>query len=101
LIIDIQPDEKIYLKFGAKRPGAKVVLDEVSMDFDYKSSFSEQRISAYHQLIMDIITGDQIRYIRKDGIEKCWEIVDNIRSYSKEIDPELYEIGSNGPASLA
>lgn len=98
LNIQIQPDEKICLELGAKRPGDKLILDPLVMTFDYKTSFSMERLSPYHRLIYDAIIGDQTRYVRKDGVEELWKIVDKIEeglASNRKVYP--YKIGSWGP----
>ncbi len=58
LILRIQPEEGISLKFLSKRPGAGMMLRPVSMDFNYGSSFGERSPSAYETLLLDAIVGD-------------------------------------------
>ncbi|MDQ6676054.1 MAG: glucose-6-phosphate dehydrogenase, partial [Acidobacteriota bacterium] len=57
LILRIQPEEGISLKFLSKRPGAGMTLRPVSMDFNYGSSFGERSPSAYETLLLDAISG--------------------------------------------
>ena len=57
LILRIQPEEGISLKFNSKRPGAGMTLRPVSMDFNYGSSFGERSPSAYETLLLDAIVG--------------------------------------------
>jgi glucose-6-phosphate 1-dehydrogenase len=62
LILRIQPEEGISLKFLSKRPGSGMTLRPVSMDFNYGSSFGERSPSAYETLLLDAIVGDPTLY---------------------------------------
>jgi glucose-6-phosphate 1-dehydrogenase len=97
LIIQIQPQHKISILFVAKRPGGELITDPVALEFDYKESFSAEGLSPYHKLLLDAMEGDQTRFIRKDGVEESWKIVDNIREKIKDIKPAVYPVGSWGP----
>ena len=72
LIVRIQPEEGISLKFLSKRPGAGMKLRPVSMDFNYGSSFGERSPSAYETLLLDAIIGDPTLYTRQDMVEASW-----------------------------
>ena len=76
LILRIQPEEGISLKFLSKRPGAGMTLRPVSMDFNYGSSFGERSPSAYETLLLDAIIGDATLYTRQDMVEASWAVVD-------------------------
>ncbi len=76
LILRIQPEEGISLKFLSKRPGAGMKLRPVSMDFNYGSSFGERSPSAYETLLLDAIIGDATLYTRQDMVEASWTVVD-------------------------
>jgi glucose-6-phosphate 1-dehydrogenase len=97
IIIQIQPEEKISILFGAKRPGEEIVMDPVYMEFNYKKSFLQKEITPYHLLILQAIEGDQTRFIRKDGVEECWKIIDKIKDSLKGMRPIVYPIKSWGP----
>jgi glucose-6-phosphate 1-dehydrogenase len=97
LSIKIQPEESISLTVGAKRPGPDIILDPVHMMFDYKSSFREDNLEAYHRLLMDAIVGDQTRFIRNDGIEAQWDIIDYIKAKSSTQTSFPYDTQSWGP----
>ena len=99
IIIQVHPEERISIRFSAKRPGEEVVLDPVLMDFNYKKSFEGEWLTAYHRLLLDALAGDQTLFLRKDGIEECWRIADNIRAGIKKcgLQPLIYPSGSWGP----
>ncbi len=99
VILCIQPEETIALRFGAKRPGEAVITDPVYMKFDYKTSFTEAGMTPYHRLLLDAIAGEQMNFIRQDSVEHAWAIVDSIRDAVHGIPPELYPIHSRGPES--
>jgi glucose-6-phosphate 1-dehydrogenase len=75
LIIRIQPDEGILIKFGVKQPGAGFNVKTVNMDFHY-SDLSEVHLpSAYERLLYDAMTGDSTLYARADAVEAAWKFV--------------------------
>ncbi len=78
LILRIQPEEGISLKFVSKRPGAGMTLRPVSMDFNYGSSFGERSPTAYETLLLDAIIGDPTLYTRQDMVEASWVVVEPI-----------------------
>ncbi len=75
LIIRIQPDEGILLKFGMKIPGAGFKVQSVNMDFHYKDLQQERIPSAYERLLLDCTQGDPTLYARKDTVEESWKII--------------------------
>lgn len=78
LVIRIQPDEGILLKFGMKTPGAGFSVQNVNMDFHY-SDLSHQRIpEAYERLLLDCMTGDSTLYARIDGVMATWKFLDPV-----------------------
>ena len=58
LVLRIQPDEGVTLRFGAKVPGTQMEIREVNMDFAYGGSFTESSPEAYERLILDVLLGD-------------------------------------------
>ena len=101
LILRIQPEEGISLKFLSKRPGAGVELRPVSMDFNYGSSFGERSPSAYETLLLDAIVGDATLYTRQDMVEASWAVVEPIQNAWREsaVDFPNYAAGTWGPAA--
>jgi glucose-6-phosphate 1-dehydrogenase len=100
VILRIQPEETIAIKFGAKRPGEAVITDPVYMKFDYKTSFAEGGVTPYHRLLLDAMAGEQMNFIRQDSVEYSWAIVDAIREAVVGQPPETYPVHSWGPASV-
>jgi glucose-6-phosphate 1-dehydrogenase len=80
LIVRVQPEEGISLKFLSKRPGAGMTLRPVSMDFNYGSSFGERSPSAYETLLLDAMIGDATLYTRQDMVEASWAVVEPIQN---------------------
>ena len=101
LIVRIQPEEGISLKFLSKRPGAGMRLRPVSMDFNYGSSFGERSPSAYETLLLDAIVGDATLYTRQDMVEASWRVVEPIENVWRETSYDFpnYAAGSWGPAA--
>lgn len=98
LIIRIQPDEGIVMKFGLKKPGAGFEAEEVSMDFRYRDLGDTQLLSAYERLLLDALNGDATLFARSDAVQACWRFVEPILHY-KEHTPALYgyACGTWGP----
>ena len=101
LIIRIQPEEGISLRFLSKHPGEGMRLRPVSMDFNYGSSFGARSPSAYETLLVDAITGDATLYTRQDMVDASWAAVQPILDYraNHRQDFPNYAAGSWGPAA--
>jgi glucose-6-phosphate 1-dehydrogenase len=99
LILRIQPEEGISLKFVSKQPGAGMKLRPVSMDFNYGSSFGERSPSAYETLLLDAMQGDATLYSRQDMVEASWNAVKPIMETWGSGKSELpaYPSGTWGP----
>jgi glucose-6-phosphate 1-dehydrogenase len=101
LIIRIQPDEGITLRFAAKVPGQVTNIRDVNMDFRYGASFGIQLAEAYERLLLDCILGDSTLYARKDMTERGWELVmpilDEWAATKDKVDFPNYEAGTWGP----
>ena len=101
LIVRVQPDEGISLKFLSKRPGTGMKLRPVSMDFNYGSAFGERSPSAYETLLLDAIIGDATLYTRQDMVEASWRVVEPIQKawHATKFDFPNYAAGTWGPAA--
>ena len=99
IVLRIQPDEGVTLRFGAKVPGTQMEIREVNMDFAYGGSFTESSPEAYERLILDVLLGDPPLFPQHEEVELSWEILDPILDYwaSLSEQPEPYEPGSWGP----
>ncbi len=100
LIIRIQPDEGILLKFGMKTPGAGFDVQTVNMDFHYSDLTNTTVPAAYERLLLDCMQGDATLYARGDGVEEAWKFVQPIIN-AWENNPEMpiygYPAGTWGP----
>jgi glucose-6-phosphate 1-dehydrogenase len=100
LVIRVQPDEGIMLRFGAKVPGLGMDIRSVTMDFTYGSAFSVDSPDAYETLILDALQGDASLFTRADEVEEAWSIVDPcIEVWASEPPPDFpnYDAGTWGP----
>ena len=99
LILRIQPEEGISLRFAAKQPGPGMKLRPVSMDFNYGSSFGARTPAAYETLLLDAMAGDGTLYARQDMVEASWAAVDPILGVWGEtrFDFPNYPAGTWGP----
>jgi glucose-6-phosphate 1-dehydrogenase len=75
LVMRIQPDEGILIRFGAKTPGLGLDVQSVNMDFGYGTSFATTSFDAYETLILDALLGDASLFARVDEVEEAWGIV--------------------------
>ncbi len=100
LIIRIQPDEGILLKFGMKTPGAGFNVQNVNMDFHYSDLADAKVPAAYERLLLDCMQGDATLYSRGDAVEAAWKFVQPILN-AWESNPEIpiygYPAGTWGP----
>lgn len=104
LIIRIQPNESISLKFGLKMPGAGFTVKQVGMDFRYDSLSKSYLPDAYERLLLDAMLGDSTLYARSDALEASWRLIDPIlQRWKEEGDKNLffYEPGEDGPLEKA
>jgi glucose-6-phosphate 1-dehydrogenase len=101
LILRIQPDQGISLRFQSKEPGRGMRLRPVSMDFNYGASFGERSPSAYETLLADALLGDPTLYTRQDMVEASWRVIQPILDdwATRRFDFPNYEPGSWGPAA--
>ncbi|KJK10659.1 glucose-6-phosphate dehydrogenase [Terrabacter sp. AAH1] len=100
IVIRVQPDEGITLRFGSKVPGAQMEVRDVTMDFGYGSSFTEASPEAYERLILDVLLGDPPLFPRHEEVESSWRILDPLmRHWAKSGKPEAYPAGTWGPPS--
>ena len=96
LTIRIQPNEGITFALNAKRPGPGMRLGRVTMDFDYASDFGGEEIAdAYELLLLEAMEGDHSLFIRQDGVERAWELLQPVLEDPPPI--HIYERGSWGP----
>jgi glucose-6-phosphate 1-dehydrogenase len=100
LVIRVQPDEGVTLRFGSKVPGAGMQVRDVTMDFGYGHAFTEASPEAYERLILDVLLGDPPLFPRHEEVELSWKILDPIEEFwATQGQPEQYRPGTWGPAS--
>jgi glucose-6-phosphate 1-dehydrogenase len=103
LILRIQPEEGISLRFSSKQPGSGMNLRPVSMDFNYGTSFGMRTPTAYETLLVDAMAGDPTLYTRQDMVEASWAAVQPIvDAWGNRTGPDPfpnYAAGTWGPAA--
>ena len=100
LVVRVQPDEGVTIRFGSKVPGTAMEVRDVTMDFGYGHSFTEASPEAYERLILDVLLGDPPLFPRQEEVELSWRILDPIVEYwTDNGKPEPYPSGSWGPHS--
>lgn len=99
VVIRVQPDEGVTMRFGAKVPGAQMEVRDVSMDFGYGVAFTESSPEAYERLILDVLLGDPPLFPRHEEVELSWRILDPVTTYWEALPekPETYLSGGWGP----
>jgi len=100
LVLGIQPDECISLKFNAKVPGPTIAITGVDMTFKYEDYFDAALSTGYETLIYDCMIGDAILFQRADGIEAGWRVVQPFLDAWRSAGPAglaTYPAGSDGP----
>ena len=101
LSLCIQPDEGMHMRFEVKVPDTVCDMRSVDMEFHYAEDFGEGAIpEAYERLLLDALQGDASLFMRNDGIERSWRLIDEIRTgWSSPAAPPLvfYDRGSWGP----
>ncbi len=90
LIIRIQPDEGVLIKFGVKVPGQGFKVERANLDFYYSSLVENYVMEAYERLLLDAMQGDATLYARADEVEAAWEFVNPILEYWKNSDERVY-----------
>ena len=100
LVMHIQPDEGISLRFGAKVPGPQVRVGAVNMDFHYADYFGTQPSTGYERLLYDCMIGDATLFQRADMVEAGWSVVQPLLDVWKALPPRNfpnYPAGTWGP----
>ncbi|HZK05170.1 MAG TPA: glucose-6-phosphate dehydrogenase [Actinomycetaceae bacterium] len=99
LVIRVQPDEGVTIRFGAKIPGTSMEVRDVTMDFGYGHAFTENSPEAYERLILDVLLGDPPLFPLQREVELSWQILDPILDHWKKQPIETYRPGTWGPES--
>jgi glucose-6-phosphate 1-dehydrogenase len=102
LILRVQPDEGIRLRFNAKQPGPAMTLESVAMEFRYKDYFKQAPAVGYETLIYDCLIGDATLFQRADQVEAAWGLVEPVLEGWANTTPRHfpnYAAGSEGPSA--
>jgi glucose-6-phosphate 1-dehydrogenase len=98
LVLRIQPDEGINLVFQTKMPGSKVCMNPVMMDFAYEKVLA---LEAYERVLLDCMSGDQMLFVRQDGVELTWSFIspalEKLEAEAQKQKFPNYAAGSHGP----
>ncbi|SOD74005.1 glucose-6-phosphate 1-dehydrogenase [Jatrophihabitans sp. GAS493] len=97
LVVRVQPDEGLTLKFGSKVPGSAMEVRDVAMDFLYGEAFTESSPEAYERLILDVLIGDATLFPRNSEVEASWRVIDPLEAFWEGQQPCLYRAGEWGP----
>ena len=102
LVLRVQPNDGIGLRFGAKVPGPGMQVRSVMMDFGFGSAFGKSSADAYERLLLDAMQGDASLFTRRDETEAAWRVVTSILDgWHHQPPPDFpnYEAGTWGPAA--
>lgn len=100
LVMRIQPDEGVTLRFGGKVPGTAMEIRDVLMDFAYGGAFVESSPEAYERLILDVLLGDPPLFPQHEEVELSWKILDPvIEHWARQRHVDTYTSGTWGPTS--
>ncbi len=97
LVIRVQPDEGVVVKFGSKVPGTTMEVRNIAMDFQYGEAFTEVSPEAYERLVLDVLVGDSTLFPHADEVEQSWRVIDPLEHAWSGAQPELYRAGEWGP----
>jgi glucose-6-phosphate 1-dehydrogenase len=93
LVVRVQPDEGVTLRFGSKVPGPGVEVREVSMDFLYGEAFTESSPEAYERLLLDVLLGDKTLFPDREEVESSWRVLDPLEEFWADRPPGTYRAG--------
>jgi glucose-6-phosphate 1-dehydrogenase len=99
LVVRVQPDEGLTLRFGSKVPGSAMEVRDVAMDFLYGEAFTESSPEAYERLILDVLLGDATLFPRNEEVEMSWRVIDPLEEFWAGSEPEPYRAGTWGPGA--
>ncbi len=100
LTLNIQPQKGIRLRFQAKRPGLRMLLNPVDMTFNYSDTYKSEPPEAYETLLLDVMFGDASLFMRADQVEAAWNLLEPILEvWSASYPPDFpdYAAGTWGP----
>ncbi|KAI8884462.1 glucose-6-phosphate dehydrogenase [Backusella circina FSU 941] len=105
LVMRVQPDEAVYIKFNNKMPGLSYQTIQTELDLTYQQRYTDLTIpDAYESLILDVLRNDHSNFVRDDELEAAWKIftplLHKIDDHHEEIKVTEYKYGSRGPVEL-
>ena len=100
LVVNVQPDEGISLRFETKLPGTRMQIAPVMMNFRYGTTFGGEVPEAYQTLLLDAMLGDPTLFARHDFVETSWSLIGPVLDAWRAQKDEMatYEAGEWGPA---
>jgi glucose-6-phosphate 1-dehydrogenase len=102
IVLTIQPEEGIRLRFGVKSPGSANQIAPVTVRFSYHEAFTGFAAEPYGKLLLDCMRGDLTLFERQDGVEAMWDVVDPLVARWEALPPPdfpNYRAGTWGPAA--
>ncbi|CCF56241.1 hypothetical protein KAFR_0A08070 [Kazachstania africana CBS 2517] len=104
LVIRVQPNESVYMKFNAKTPGLSNESQVTDLDLTYAHRYQGFWVpEAYEALIRDALLGDHSNFVRDDELDVSWSLFTPLLNYLEGPDgpqPEIYPYGTRGPKGL-
>ncbi|EGD81534.1 glucose-6-phosphate dehydrogenase isoform B [Salpingoeca rosetta] len=100
LVIRVQPDEAVYLKMNVKSPGMSFEMEQTDLDLSYNKRFEGVRLpDAYERLVLEVIRGSALHFVRTDELEEAWRIFTPLLHDidAGKVEPIPYKFGSRGP----
>src|SRR5688572_19485067 len=97
LVIRVQPDEGVVLKFGSSVPGTTMEVRDIAMDFSYGEAFTDSSPEAYERLVLDVLIGDKTLFPDAAEVEASWAVIDPLEDAWAGTKPETYRSGEWGP----
>ena len=100
LVISIQPEKGMRLRFQTKQPGLEMSLNPVDMSFNYDRTYNEEPPEAYETLLLDVMEGDATLFMRSDQMEAAWKVlmpIIEVWESTTPVDFPNYEAGTLGP----
>jgi len=102
LIIEVYPQETIFLNFHSMRPGPRFCLRTAGLHFSFNKGQEGAKLGAYEKALLDALIGDQTLFWRQDELELCWAFLDPVLDSCEVCDNRFknlhpYASGSLGP----
>jgi len=103
LVLRIQPNEAIWMRVNAKKPGLssfnELVHAELDLTYQQRFDLQDKLPDAYTRLILDALRGDHSLFVRTDELAEAWRIFTPIlhQIVKDRIKPIPYVRGTRGP----